>query len=383
MGAWDRVSEMASDAWSSLMDEESEVVRPNVVQAAPEVVDGPSAVDELAGLCDQLPAPGVRAWPSEEPARPARGLRAPPRRVAEAPVASAEDGPVANVSAGPMSGAYGEERAEEVLDATTSVLTPLAKTVTGINLWPGEAIAEGLGLDGAGADDHSPLGDVGHILGEGLTYLLRDPIDVAKYAAGTGLQFLSDELFGVADPLMDMVDDPDFQKGRRLGHLGTIAHGTWEVASGLTLLSSAIVFSGAGAGLIAGSGGTLTIPVGGVVIAVDAAAVAVAGGLIVHGAATTVHAMGALRGGGGGSYQPPPKEGLPGFPDAKRVPPKTGNGSGKLRARWQDNKTGEILEWDYQHGTVEKYDKRGNHLGEFDMHGKQTKPAVKGRKTNT
>ncbi len=48
---------------------------------------------------------------------------------------------------------------------------------------------------------------------------------------------------------------------------------------------------------------------------------------------------------------------------------------GKLRKRWKDN-DGKIYEWDYQHGTVELYDKRGKHLGEFDPEsGNRLKPA--------
>jgi Cytotoxic len=35
-----------------------------------------------------------------------------------------------------------------------------------------------------------------------------------------------------------------------------------------------------------------------------------------------------------------------------------------MRARWEDKKN--IYEWDSQHGEVEKYDKRGRHLGAFD-----------------
>ncbi|MGW2961624.1 colicin E3/pyocin S6 family cytotoxin [Streptomyces sp. NPDC001220] len=43
--------------------------------------------------------------------------------------------------------------------------------------------------------------------------------------------------------------------------------------------------------------------------------------------------------------------------------------------------TGEIYEWDSQHGAVEKYNKRGKHLGEFDPDtGAQTKPADGTRK---
>ena len=73
-------------------------------------------------------------------------------------------------------------------------------------------------------------------------------------------------------------------------------------------------------------------------------------------------------------YIPPPRN-LPAFPGAKRARPKAG------RARWVDD-DGYIYEWDSQHGRVEKYDRRGNHLGEFDPNtGIQTKPPKKGRTT--
>jgi RHS repeat-associated protein len=74
------------------------------------------------------------------------------------------------------------------------------------------------------------------------------------------------------------------------------------------------------------------------------------------------------------TYIPPPRT-LPGFPDAERARPKTPvQGGGKLRARWKD-KDGNIYEWDYQEGAVEKYDPRGRHQGEFDPNsGEQTKP---------
>jgi hypothetical protein len=57
-------------------------------------------------------------------------------------------------------------------------------------------------------------------------------------------------------------------------------------------------------------------------------------------------------------YIPAP-ENLPGFPDARRAEPKN------RRRRWIDG-SGRLFEWDYQHGTVEMYDRRGRHLGEFD-----------------
>jgi hypothetical protein len=53
------------------------------------------------------------------------------------------------------------------------------------------------------------------------------------------------------------------------------------------------------------------------------------------------------------------------FPDAIRAPPKTPRrGGGGLRKRWKDEDR--IYEWDYQHGSVEVYDSRGNHIGEYD-----------------
>lgn len=69
--------------------------------------------------------------------------------------------------------------------------------------------------------------------------------------------------------------------------------------------------------------------------------------------------------------QPPAT--LPGFPNASRTKGKTKTRSGLVRARWVDL-DGFIYEWDYLHGRVEKYDKRGRHMGEFDpATGTQTK----------
>lgn len=49
------------------------------------------------------------------------------------------------------------------------------------------------------------------------------------------------------------------------------------------------------------------------------------------------------------------------------------------RARWRDE-DGNIYEWDYQHGRLEKYGKRGRHKGEHDPNtGEQTKPADRSR----
>ena len=79
------------------------------------------------------------------------------------------------------------------------------------------------------------------------------------------------------------------------------------------------------------------------------------------------------------SYVPHP-ENLPAFPDAKRAKEKTPRqGGGGKRRRWKDRKK-KIYEWDYQHGRVERYNKRGKHEGEFDHEtGEQTKSADKNR----
>ena len=80
------------------------------------------------------------------------------------------------------------------------------------------------------------------------------------------------------------------------------------------------------------------------------------------------------------AFVPAPRD-LPAFPDAKRVRPKTAvQGGGGLRRRWK-GPDGKIYEWDSQHGTVEVYDRRGRHLGEFDPNtGEQIKPPTSGRK---
>ncbi|MBI4405538.1 MAG: hypothetical protein HY537_15350 [Deltaproteobacteria bacterium] len=62
------------------------------------------------------------------------------------------------------------------------------------------------------------------------------------------------------------------------------------------------------------------------------------------------------------------------FPDLTPARQKTPRPGGGLRTRWKDGE-GNIYEWDYQHGRLEKYDRRGNHLGEYDPNtGQQTKP---------
>jgi hypothetical protein len=78
----------------------------------------------------------------------------------------------------------------------------------------------------------------------------------------------------------------------------------------------------------------------------------------------------------GASRVVPPPADLPAFPEAKKAKPKTPRPGGGKRTRWHDSGTGVIYEWDYQHGHVEAYDARGNHLGAFDHEtGRRTKPA--------
>ncbi|MGF6152440.1 S-type pyocin domain-containing protein [Pseudomonas fluorescens] len=67
---------------------------------------------------------------------------------------------------------------------------------------------------------------------------------------------------------------------------------------------------------------------------------------------------------------------LPAFPNAIWAKPKTPiRGGGGKRARWKDPE-GKIYEWDSESKAVEKYTKRGKHLGEFNhVTGEQTKDA--------
>jgi hypothetical protein len=80
------------------------------------------------------------------------------------------------------------------------------------------------------------------------------------------------------------------------------------------------------------------------------------------------------------AYKPAPKN-ITGIPNLQKVKPKTSvQGGGGLRPRWKDDK-GNIFEWDSQHGTLEKYNSRGKHLGEFDPNtGKQIKSPDNTRK---
>jgi len=70
---------------------------------------------------------------------------------------------------------------------------------------------------------------------------------------------------------------------------------------------------------------------------------------------------------------------LPGFPFARKVKPKSRFRAG-LRPRWRD-RNNDILEWDSRHGRVERYNSRGEHLGEYSAEtGEQLSPADHTRK---
>ena len=69
------------------------------------------------------------------------------------------------------------------------------------------------------------------------------------------------------------------------------------------------------------------------------------------------------------------------FPKLILVKRKSGvRGGGSKRKRWQD-RDGNLYEWDGRHGTLEKYNRRGEHLGEFDPDtGDKLKARVPGRR---
>jgi hypothetical protein len=67
------------------------------------------------------------------------------------------------------------------------------------------------------------------------------------------------------------------------------------------------------------------------------------------------------------------------FPSAVQKKPKTRARGGGLLKRWKDDEF--IYEWDTLHGKVEKYNKKGRHLGEFDPEtGEKTKEASPNRR---
>jgi hypothetical protein len=79
----------------------------------------------------------------------------------------------------------------------------------------------------------------------------------------------------------------------------------------------------------------------------------------------------------------PAPETIPGVPGAERSDAKTRkhrHGTKGRRRRWKDS-DGNIYEWDSQHGTLEKYNRHGRHLGEVDpTNGHQITPAIPTRR---
>ncbi|MEV8443248.1 colicin E3/pyocin S6 family cytotoxin, partial [Actinosynnema sp. NPDC051121] len=130
-------------------------------------------------------------------------------------------------------------------------------------------------------------------------------------------------------------------------------------------------------GVIAGA----AVTAGGAVAMTSATVVVpatVVGAAAVGGLAGGAISMGMVR---GPQYVPAPSN-LPGFPDAKNAKGKTQRqGGGGTRKRWIDQ-DGCILEWDYQHGAVERYSPNGRtHYGEYDPEtGEQIKPGEPGRR---
>jgi len=202
-----------------------------------------------------------------------------------------------------------------------------------------------------------------------------------EYAAGAGMQFLSDELGGALDGWLDGFASDSFHHGRGLGDAAAFVLGAAETALGLLEIGGAFTITGGGAAVAAGSGGLLALPAAGVVVVVDALALTTGLALAGHGGLVMMAASNGARNGRGDTGPKPAPETPKGFPDAKAVRRKTSvQGGGGLRKRWVDGE-GNILEWDSRHGAIEKYDGRGRHLGEFDPEtGAQTKPPDRTRR---
>jgi len=76
---------------------------------------------------------------------------------------------------------------------------------------------------------------------------------------------------------------------------------------------------------------------------------------------------------------PAPRD-LAGFPHARHVKPKTSFAGSLRRPRWRDANN-DILECDARHGRIERYNPRGDHLGEFSAEtGEQLSAADPARK---
>ncbi len=179
-------------------------------------------------------------------------------------------------------------------------------------------------------------------------------------------------LFLTVDPLSDISGTPyAYANDNPLNWVDP--NGQWSIlgaiAGGL-LAGAAVIVS---AVVEVGTGGAATPAV----VAGDVALWGVVGYLVGGAGSDVAHQVSAAMSTGRNpswGYVPAPKS-LPGFPNAVPAKGKTPvQGGGGTRKRWI-NDDGCILEWDSQHGAVEKYSKNGrNHLGEFDPDtGEQTK----------
>ncbi len=109
-------------------------------------------------------------------------------------------------------------------------------------------------------------------------------LNVLAFVAGAGLQVLSNMLYGLLDPLLDMVPSESFHMGRDLGERITLILSVIAIIGGLITIAAAItVTTGVGGGAAVGSGGLLALPAGGIVIAVDGALIALGAVLVAEG----------------------------------------------------------------------------------------------------
>ena len=102
--------------------------------------------------------------------------------------------------------------------------------------------------------------------------------------AGALSQLLSNALFGLLNPVLDLVPNEAFHQGRDIGEDLSLIVGLVETVAGLAVILAGITVTTGGGGLVtAGSGGLLAVPAGGVVVAVDSMLITVGGVLIADG----------------------------------------------------------------------------------------------------
>lgn len=219
---------------------------------------------------------------------------------------------------------------------------------------------------------------------QGLGHIVAEYAEIAWQIAGVAARFAGIQLHNAAADIVNAAASFGNAIQHDPLHMGTdIA--TTAAGAALTVLGGGGEILGVGLD-VTGIGAAAGIPVG----VVSAGAITAGLGMACLGAAdmtreaqTHMVCPMAKKPGGRGpgpAYVPSPKN-LTAFPEATWAKGKTQvQGGGKLRPRWKDPK-GNIYEWDYQHGTVEVYNKRGAHRGEFDPEtGAQTKPADPTRK---